>query len=311
MKLWLILATALLAYGQEFEVATIKPAAPLNAAAIQAGKLNIGQRITGNQVDIGYVSLRALTIMAYEVKPHQVTAPDWADEQRYDIHGLMPEGADPKQIPAMLRALLKERFKLEVAKTTKELDVFSLEVARDGHKMQPSPELPAAPAAEPPKPVAGERNLEVAGQQLRVNQQAVAGGGVNLNIAGGVTGTQKMSVTPDGRMHLEIERLNMPQFADTLTTFLDLPVVDHTNLTGSFQVALDMTMADLLRVSAKVMGASAMAGAQAALAGRGAQLDPGTDIIGAVQKLGLRLNKQKSPVDMIVVESANRTPSEN
>ncbi len=311
MKLTLFALTAALAFGQEFEVATIKPAAPINAAAIQAGKLNIGQRITGNQVDIGYMSLRALTVMAYEVKPHQVTAPDWADEQRYDIHALMPEGTDPKQIPAMLRALLKERFKLEVAKTTKDLEVFSMEVAKDGHKMQPSPEQPATPVAEPAKPVAGERNLEIAGQQLRVNQEAVAGGGMNLNIAGSAAGNQKMSVTPDGRMHLEIERMTMPQFADTLTTFLDLPVVDHTNLAGSFQVAVDMTMADLLRVSSKVMGASAMAGAQAALAGRGGQLDPGTDIIGAVQKLGLRLNKQKSPVDMIVIESASRTPSEN
>jgi uncharacterized protein (TIGR03435 family) len=39
--------------------------------------------------------------------------------------------------------------------------------------------------------------------------------------------------------------------------------------------------------------------------------DPGGDLTAAVQKLGLRLDKQKAPVDALIIESAEKTPSEN
>lgn len=308
MKFLLFALTAMLAAGQEFEVATIRPAGPLNAQAVRDGKLLIGQRITGNQVDYGYLSLRNLVMTAYEVKPHQVTVPAWMDEQRYDIHALMPEGTDPKQIPAMLRSLLKERFKLVANKSSKELDVYALEVAKDGHKMKEAPE--PQPAAEPAKPAAGAQTMTINGQQMQINQQQIAGGGMNVAIAGGANGAQRITMNPDGRMHLEVERVTMAQFSDTLTQMLDRPVIDRTDLKGNYQVALDLSMADIMQIASKTLGPAAGAGLQAAMAGRGG-MDPGTEIIGAVQKLGLRLTKQKAPVEIVMVESAERNPTEN
>ena len=38
---------------------------------------------------------------------------------------------------------------------------------------------------------------------------------------------------------------------------------------------------------------------------------PGQSIFDSLQKLGLKLESRKVPVEIIVVESANKTPSEN
>src|SRR5436309_4750684 len=77
----------------QFEVATIKPAPPLNPAAVQAGKMHIGMKVDAARVDIGYSSLADLIVAAYKVKAHQVVGPDWMKTERFDILAKMPEGA--------------------------------------------------------------------------------------------------------------------------------------------------------------------------------------------------------------------------
>ena len=307
---------ASLAAGQAFEVATIHqataPTAQDLARAVQGGTLRIGQQIQGNQVSFNLMPLRSLAAIAYDVKPLQVTGPDWAMTQPYNITALMPEGADPKQIPAMLQLLLKDRFKLVARKTDTAQDVYALQVAKDGHKMKAAPAPAAEPAADAPaKP--GERSLNIGGQEIRVNQTAGPGGGSAV-VSSAANGAQKISMTPDGKMHMEIERMTMAQLAETLTPMMDYPVVDRTGLTGAFTLALDMSMADIMNVARKAGGAlgnSLPAGALPGGPGGLAAADPGGDLTAAVQKLGLRLDKQKAPVDALVIESAEKTPSEN
>ena len=111
----LILAAGVLfaqapAAAPAFEVASIKPAGPLDPAKIMAGKMHIGVNIDGARVDIGNMSLTDLLCFAYTVKPYQVTGPDWLGAQRFDLLAKLPDGASKDQIPAMLQALLTERF---------------------------------------------------------------------------------------------------------------------------------------------------------------------------------------------------------
>jgi len=40
---------------------------------------------------------------------------------RWDITAKLPAGSDPKQIPEMLQALLRERFQMKMHRETKEL----------------------------------------------------------------------------------------------------------------------------------------------------------------------------------------------
>jgi uncharacterized protein (TIGR03435 family) len=314
--LLVLTAVAGLAAGQTFDVATIHQASMPStqdlAKAIQGGTLRIGQQIQGNQVSFNLMPLRSLAAIAYEVKPLQVTGPDWAMNQPYNITALMPEGSNPKQIPAMLQALLKERFKLVAHKTDAAQDIYALQVAKDGHKMKPAPAPAPEPAADAPaKP--GERTLNIGGQEIKVNQAAGAGGGSAV-VSTAANGTQKISMSPDGKMHMEIERMTMAQLAETLTPMMDYPVVDRTGLTGAFTLALDMSMADIMNVARKagagIAGALPAGAAPGGLGGLAAS-DPGGDLTAAVQKLGLRLDKQKAPVDALIIESAEKTPTEN
>lgn len=306
-----IVLAAATAFGQklEFEVARIKPVDPItpqNAQALLSGARRVGLNVSGQQVDLNYLSLVDLAALAYGVKAFDVTAPDALKQQRFEISAVMPEGATREQLPQMVEAMLKDRFKLVARKDTKEQSVYGLEVAKGGHKMKEAPPLAEKPADTPPP------NSGAAIQQMRANP----GAGGTFSFAAGDAGTQKITVSPDGNLRIELERLTMAQLAETLGTFVDLPVVDKTNLSGAFQVALDLTRADLAGIISKVAGAGMLpAGALAGAPGGGANgltaADPGGTIMASIQKMGLRLEKTKGPVSALVIESAEKLPTEN
>ena len=75
-----------------FEVVSIKPSAPIDIAAIRAGKAHIGTRIDAARVDIGTASLYRLICTAYRLKPYQVTGPEWLKNSMFDIEAKIPEG---------------------------------------------------------------------------------------------------------------------------------------------------------------------------------------------------------------------------
>ena len=108
-SLFLVVAAAMAqapaAAKLQFEVATIKPAAPLNPAMVASGKLHVGMNVDAARVDIGFLSLNDLILLAYKVKQHQLVGPDWMKNQRFDILAKMPEGATKEQVPEMLQGL--------------------------------------------------------------------------------------------------------------------------------------------------------------------------------------------------------------
>src|SRR4051812_23596666 len=129
----------------QFEVATVKPAPPLNPQAMAAGKMHVGMNIEGSRVDIGFMSLADLTQYAYKLKQHQIVIPDWAKNQRFDILAKMPEGATKEQVPEMVQGLLAERFGLTFHKESREQNVYGLMVAKGGHRLKESSTEPEAP----------------------------------------------------------------------------------------------------------------------------------------------------------------------
>lgn len=75
-----------------FEVATIKPAAPLDQAKILAdlqsgGKLPAGATIGSQRAEYLYLDLKALLTYACGVKPYQITGPDWMARTRFRYRG--------------------------------------------------------------------------------------------------------------------------------------------------------------------------------------------------------------------------------
>jgi uncharacterized protein (TIGR03435 family) len=81
-------------------------------------------------------TLRRLISNAYEVTEPQVVGPAWITEDLFDIRARLPAGASGSDVPAMLRQMLEERFRLAVEREKKKIPVFALVVAKGGHKMR-------------------------------------------------------------------------------------------------------------------------------------------------------------------------------
>jgi uncharacterized protein (TIGR03435 family) len=283
-----------------FEVASIKPASPPDQAKVMAGQFRVGMSVDGALVDLRFMSLADLVRTAYKIKPHQLITPDWMKavgmDGRWDIQAKLPAGTDKDQVPEMLQALLADRFKLKVHKENKEQPVYGLVVAKGGHKLKP------APPDEPAK----EDEPKTSGNAVSVRPE---GNGVVMKTAAG--GAMKMTMGPNMTMHMESEKVTMEQFADMVTGFVDKPVVDMTELKGKWQVALDLTMDDMRAAAAKA-GMAIPAMPPAGGGAPGAASDPGGPaIFSSIQQLGLKLEPRKAPVDIVVVDSAEKKPTEN
>jgi uncharacterized protein (TIGR03435 family) len=195
--------------------------------------------------------------------------------------------------------------------------VYSLEVGKSGPKFK---EAPPAETVSPKPEGKADLVLGAGDQQVRINRTGGGPGGTQMTMSSAESGTTKVSVGPDGQMHMEIERMTMANLAQTLTPMLDRPVIDHTDLKGAFTIALDLSLQDMMQM-ARTAGASVPVmsvplGGPAGGPGAGgpaiAASDPsGGTIFTSVQKLGLKLEKQKEPIETIVVESAEKNPTDN
>jgi uncharacterized protein (TIGR03435 family) len=310
--------------GLSFDVASVKPAVMPNITqlvqAAQAGKLpRIGMTVEGTRVDIALMSLADLIPIAYGVKPFQVAGPDWLNSERFDIQARMPEGSTSEQIPQMLQALLAERFQLKIHRENREHSVYALVVARGGVKMKESDPDPVPADGEAPKPAAGNSPIGMGlgnGTQVRIDN---AGGAARVDGATITTpqnGTIKMSRSPDGQsIRMEYSKLTMAQLADGVGRFLDKPVVDMTDLKGNYRAALDLSVADYLKMMSITVGISLppeITAARANPAQTGQASDPSSNsVFTSVKQLGLQLDSRKTPVEFVVIDHVEKAPTEN
>jgi uncharacterized protein (TIGR03435 family) len=122
-----------------FEVASIKPAPPVNPELVVSGQAHLGVTIDNALADFGGQSLTNLIARAYRVKPYQISGPEWLSTERFDIVAKLPEGASEDSVPEMLQTLLAERFKLKPHTENKELSIYALVVDKGGPKLTPRP----------------------------------------------------------------------------------------------------------------------------------------------------------------------------
>jgi len=296
-----------------FEVSSIKPAVPLQTQITQIAQAgaggNIGnlrimqQVITDARIDLNTLSLADLIAMAYRIKPYQLIGPDWIKSERYDVQATLPQGATKEQVPEMMQALLAERFKVKLHHEQKPQPVYALVVAKDGPKLQR-----AADASAPPPPDPNAQTLSLAGQDIKISSdnrggQVVSANGQNI----------RMQASPDGTIRMEFDKVTMVQFAEQIGQFLDKPVIDQTGLTGAYQVPLELSQEDLL---AMAMSKAAAAGISlprlpGGTPGQAATPSSNSSIFNTVQKLGLKLDARNLPLDTIIIDSAEKTPTEN
>lgn len=255
----------------QFEVASIKPAAPdARGTYIR----NTG----GGRVNINNMPLKELIVFAWRVQPFQVSGgPPWIGTDRYDVSAKSENTPKPGELQLMLQTLLEDRFQLKIRHETKDLPVYALVLARKDGKLGPklteSKEGGCAapdPTQPPRRPEPGQPPPRNCGQQMMSIRTLTA---VSVPIA---------NIVP------------------MLARMLGRTVIDKTGLTGKYDISLEWTPDEsqtaLLPPDAPKPSASDI---------------QGPSIFTALQEqLGLKLESQKGPVDMLVIDRAEK-PTEN
>jgi uncharacterized protein (TIGR03435 family) len=264
----------------EFEVASIKPSPSQipNQAAV-------GLKLDGAQIRAAYMPLREYLAMAFRVKPNQISGPEWMATERFDIVAKIPEGVKLDQFSEMLQALLEDRFKLKFRRESREFAVYGLLAIKGGFKLQPLP----------PDPDEANRSVF----DMKASGSAA---GVSVDFGHGTSFSL-------GNNKIEVRKMSLDDFAESLTRFADRPVVNMTETPGRFDFTVEVTPEDFRAIlirSAINAGVTLPPQALSMLEGVSAE-----STFMAMQRVGLKLESRKAPLPVLVVESIAKAPTEN
>ena len=122
----------------------------------------------------------------------------------------------------------------------------------------------------------------------------------------------------DGKMRMESTKVKMEAFAEMLSRFVGKPVVDMTELKGSYDTVLEISMAEMMVMAQKAgMNIPGMMGGPPCRRRQGRPADAASDPtasgshFSSIQQLGLKLESRKVPVETIVVDKLEKMPTEN
>ncbi|MGA3019891.1 MAG: TIGR03435 family protein [Bryobacteraceae bacterium] len=110
-----------------------------------------------------------------------------------------------------------------------------------------------------------------------------------------------------GAIHIA-RKMTMAAFADFLARFVDRPVVDMTETKGTYQIAMDIPIEDLIKAKGAIENGPADAKRPAA----DTASDPdGSPMFAAIARFGLKLEPRKEPMEVLVIDHADRIPTAN
>ena len=217
-----------------------------------------GNSIQGDRYFLTQATMVDLIATAYGVDAVNVNGgPPWLERDRYDIRAKVPPKTTQDDVKLMLRSLLADRFHLVVKTGSAPMPTYILSAGAGKPKMtesEGSGEGSCTPLPPPPNPPAGAPSY----------------------------------------ITVQCKNLTMAALAETLHDFaggyIDQPVVDETNLAGTWDFSFKWTGRD-------------------DLAKQGAD---GISIFAAVDKqLGLKLELKTAPRPVFQVASVDETPTPN
>ncbi len=264
-----------------FEVASVKPAAPLSPGGVVGRALGMrggpGTSAPG-QINYGYVTLKQVLMAAYDVKYYQISGPAWLGGEHYDIVANVPPQTTREQLNQMLRNLLAERFNLTLHRETKELPVYELKLGKNGPTLKESVEDPDAsgrlagtPSPMPPSDKDGYPQLPAGRPAMIV-------------------------MMPAGRMRVVARVQQLSQLINLID--LGRPMIDKTGLKAKYDFAVEFSTEGL-----NAPGPSAFATPPD---------DGAPSIFEAFEKqLGLKLEAKKDPIEMLVLDRVEKMPTDN
>jgi len=255
-----------------FEVASVKPADPKSAPTnIRGGP---GTSDPG-QIAWTNVALSHLLTSAYGMSSDdQIAGPPGLKSDRYDIVAKLPPGTTKEQFHQMLLNLLAERFHMVLHHETRDFQGYELVVGKGGPKLKKSSAADSTLAEEHPGPTVVK---DLGNDRFELESPGW---------------TERAIFGAHGHMRLMARAQTLSDLSSMLVLFLRCHLVDKTGLTGRYDFTLD------------------------ASPDPSASLDTADDsapyILDAVQEqLGLKLQPVKIPLDTVIVDSVDKTPTEN
>jgi uncharacterized protein (TIGR03435 family) len=222
-------------------------------------------------------SLQQLLIRAYRIGPDQIVVPSWIRNQRYDIEATLSPTATQEQALQMLQKLLADRLRLELHHETQMLLAYELSVDARGLKMRKT-QRPDA------KPYQG--GLPSAGPDGFPEIPEGFGGIVGLFSQG--THRRTFVAVPMDQL---VTQLTFDFGESGAGGYIPAHIVNKSDLEGRFDFRLEYTVAE-------GFGAGPLGG--------------GPELMEALEKqAGLKLQKTKLPMDVLVIDSVQREPTEN
>ena len=253
--------------ARAFDAVSIRPNANRTAPPIVA--------LRGDRFVAPNSTLRELMRVAYVVEDLQISGgPGWIDSDRYSIEATAGAGVTADDARAMLRAMLADRFKLSTHTEKRDLQGFALvslgkkaaDLRPSGPQCAPMRAPAGVPAPPPPPPPPPGASV--------------------IPLSAGRALSKCGSMIAGG--YLSLRGISLEQLATLLSQLIHQPIVERTQLTGPYDIDLvylpDTPTPGPVQVPADTPSLST-----------------------AVQdQLGLKLERQRVPTDVIVIDRAER-----
>lgn len=255
----------------QFEVASIKPSSSGSIMNVRP----LPGRLTADS------SVQILVQYAYGVQPFQVAgASGWMQAEPYRIEATAPANTSRDQMFLMLQSLLENRFQLNTHRETRDLPVYTLVAAKSGLRLPIPKEGGCVDSA-------AEASTEWAGGRMAAPGEVQSGKAQ--------CGSAEVILGPTGA-RMQGSKVAMPELIRRLSMLLDRSVVDKTGFTGQFSLQLDFAPDDTTPSMPPPPPNSGISGQSLPQALR--------------EQLGLQLESARGPVEVIVIDHAER-PSAN
>jgi uncharacterized protein (TIGR03435 family) len=279
-----------------FEAASVKPAGPFVPGEMGGMRGGPGTGDPG-RITSARATLSDLLARAYDVWLDQISGPAWLNDRSayaYRIDATLAPNTIMEQFRLMLQNLLAERFHLRLHHETKTRPGYELVVASGGPKLKEWD--PATSAA------AGKFGVDGNGFP-----RLPAGSSVGFVIS------KSGGMAPIRMAHRETMAMFCRGLGGNINMSNGTPigspqarVVDKTGLSGTYEFTLEFA-------GSMGMMPSAPAGSEPGTPLASDPTEGAPDIFTAVEKqLGLKLVKVKDiPVDILIVENADKVPTAN
>lgn len=264
----------------EFEVAAIKPSNPeMRGRGMRAQP--------GGEVSLRNWTLGMIIPQAWDILPDMIAgAPKWLNEDHFDIiakaePGSIAGGMDGDTVWLMMRALLADRFKLAVHFEMRPMPAYKLVAVKPKLK-------PADPSS-----------------RSRFREGPAIGGK-----------DDPRDKNPALSRLVTCQNMTMAQFAEELRSiasgYIRSPVLDATGLDGSYDFTLSFSPAVIVAGGRGGGGRGGDPGPSSDNTFAAAEPSGGITLFEAIEKqLGLKLESEKRPVRVLVIDHLEPKPTEN